>query len=144
MRALVDFKPQLSRNQRLRQFDEQIVQIVLELPSHLEGIPESPGRDEPGNRATPLDEGIRKQGRCMYDLSDRLRLQARFRQEVTDPRHGAQRRIARGRQLLVRERMAILWPVYDDVREGAANVDAERTIHHAAPHLTDSHPPDRG
>jgi len=89
----------------------------------------------PGNRTTSLDQRIGKEGRCMHNLSDRLRLKASLRHEVTDSGDGAQRRITRSRQFLVRKRAAIVMAINDDIREGAANVDTERTRHPFVPSL---------
>jgi hypothetical protein len=144
MGTLVDFKAKLARNERLRQFDEKIVELVFELPAHLERISESLGRDQPGHRAATLDQGIREERRRMDDLSDRLGSQARLGEEVMDPGHGALRRIARGRQFLVREDVTIVVPIDDDVGEGTANVDTEGARHHVASVLTENHLRDRG
>jgi hypothetical protein len=120
--ALRRFEAQAPRHQRLRQLDEQIVELVLVLAPHLERVAKARGRDEPGGRALAFDQRVGEQRRRVHHarhvaVSEPLGLE----QPLDAGDHAAVRSVG-SRELLmaVRHRCALV--VHDDVGEGAADV----------------------
>ena len=58
VQPLVDLAAEGTRDQRLREAQEQIVDVVALLGAHLEDVPEPARRQEPERAAGPLDDGV--------------------------------------------------------------------------------------
>ena len=59
-----------ARHERLRLFQEQVIQIVAHLPPHLEAVAEAARGDEADLRALALDDDIGDERGAVHDLAD--------------------------------------------------------------------------
>ena len=124
--ALRGLETELAWNERLRHFDEQVVEIVFEFTPQLQRIAESRRRDEARFRAAPFDQGIGEQGRGVDHTGDALRRNTLALEQDPDAADRAFGRLERRRQLLVAADASVVLAVKHDVREGPADIDAQR------------------
>ena len=124
--ALGHLVPQVPWNERLGQFDVQVVKLVLVLARHLEGVAE-PGRgDEAGRRTIAFDQRVGKE-RGRVDHPGDVGVGDLFaREELLHAADDALVRGVSGGEFLVRERKAGGVRIGDDVGERAADVDTKR------------------
>ena len=123
--ALGHFQPEIPAHERVRKSDEQIVDIIPLLGSHLQDVTETARRDQPNGGAFALDHRIRDQRRTVHDLryvSVRNVLQGKQFFKALERRL---RRIVRCGEALVQRDRGILTVVEDKVSKGASNIEAD-------------------
>ncbi len=121
--ALADGKAQAARHQRRRQVDIDVVLLEAVFVPDLDGVPEALGRDERGLGAFALDQRIGGEGGAVDDERDLRRHDARCGEHRLHRLEHATLRSGGCRQDLRRPTPAAGFE--RDVREGAADIDAE-------------------
>ena len=88
-------------HERLRKFEEEIVDVVALLRAHFEDVAEALRGDEAELGALALDDGVGDQRRAMHDLADLGEPDAGHRDEFLEAEQRRLGRIVRRRQPLV-------------------------------------------
>jgi len=130
IQALVHRQAVAGRDQRLRQLDVEVVDVVAPLAADVEHVGVAGGRDERRARAFAFDERVRDQRRAVHYLAER-RARAGLAQEIEDHGgNGLARIVGRGRRLADPD-AAGGREHGDAVGERAADVDryAKRLLH---------------
>ena len=65
-----DLEAPVAGNERFRERQEQVVDVVALLGSHLQDVAEARCRDQPQLRALAFDDRVRHERRAMHDLTD--------------------------------------------------------------------------
>ena len=121
----------MTRHQRLRLLDVDVVEVELPFAPDLERVGEARRRDQPRRRALPFDQRVGEQRGGVDDARDAQRIDRGLAQQRRDAaRHRARRIVVRREHLLAPLAAAVVI-VDDQVGEGAADVDAERMAGHA-------------
>ncbi len=122
---LVDLEPQMTRHERLRHLQEDVVQVVAVLAADLVAIAKAAGGEQRGGRALAFDDGVGHQRGAMDDRCNCAGLDPggvqRFAQDGRDRGRGIRRR---GQRLADRERPGLVVDE-DQVGKGATDVDAD-------------------
>ena len=118
-------------HQRLRHLDEQVIELVFPLARDLQDIRESGRRQQAGRGAGALDERVGEQGRGMDHPPDRCGRDRLAPEQMAKSGNDAARRIVRRGGFLPDHGAAVERIENDQIREGAADIDAkgERTVH---------------
>ena len=123
--ALVDLAAQVARRQGLGKLEEQIVDVVSLLSSHLEGIAEAPGGQQRQLDAAALDDGVGHQRRPVHQVADVGEGETGFRQQGLETFERPDRRILGRGQTLVDAHRAGVCVDEDEIGEGAADIQAD-------------------
>jgi hypothetical protein len=123
--ALVDLAAERPRHERIREAQEEVVDVVALLGPHLEDVAEAPGREEPEGAAVPLDDRVGDERGSVDDGAQVAEVEARAPQELFEPLEGACRRILGRGEALVEADAAGPAVDQDEIREGPADVDAD-------------------
>ncbi len=126
--ALRHLETELARNERRRNLDEQVVEVIFEFAPQLQCVAEARRRDQARLRAAPFDERIGEQGRGVDHPGDLSRRNTLALQQDPRAAHGTFGRLVRRRELLVAQDETVVRAIQNDVREGPADVDAERQM----------------
>src|SRR5580765_3668826 len=125
---------QLPRHERLRQLELQVVVVVPRLASDREHVDESVCGQQPGARALALDHRIGCERRAVHQYADVPRRQVRLRKQALQPADHGLGGVGRRRQRLAKPERSVLDILENEIRKGAANVDADPESIHV--HLT--------
>ncbi len=128
--TLAHLEPQIARDQRLGLGDVEVVELELSLAPDLERVAESGRRDQPGDGALALDEGVGEERRRVHDAREVSRLERPVSENRRDARDHGTDRVVVGRQHLAAPLASGVVVVHHDVGEGAADVDSERVAGH--------------
>ena len=91
---------QLPRHERLGLGDREVVELVLPLAADLERVREARGRDQAGDRALALDQGVGEERGGVDDPGERGRIDARLVEQARHPGgHRARRVVVGGEDL---------------------------------------------
>src|SRR5262249_9002964 len=136
LHALRHLEAEVARHERLGPRDGEVVQLVLPLAADFEGVREALGGEGAGARALAFDEGGGEQRRGVPPAGDLARLDAPLAQRGLYPgRHRARGIVVGGEHLAIHLAAGVVI-VDHEVREGAADVDAERVVGHAGAYLS--------
>src|SRR5262249_7471292 len=124
--TLARLEDEATRDERRRRLEIDIKDVVATLAPHREEVAEAFSHDEGGERAAPLDEGVRGERRAVDDLPDTARLHAGAVEQRAAPADDALREIAIGGEHLADLEPPRSFLEKREVREGAADIDAER------------------
>ena len=134
VQTLVDLPAEGPRDERLREAQEQVVDVVTLFRAHLEDVTEPTGRQETERTSVPLDDGVGHQGRAVNDSAEVCEAEPGRPDELLEALQGARRRVLGRREALVEPDSSGLSVDEDEVREGPADVHA-----HAVAVVSPSH-----
>ncbi len=121
---LADLVPEPARNERLRALVLDVVEDGDPETSHLEDVAEALRRDQRRPRAATLEDRVRGDGRGVHDAGDLGPVDAALGEQRHRSGHDAAGVVVGRGQHLLRPHGAVV-AEQDDVRERAADVDAE-------------------
>ena len=98
---LRDLAAVAARSQRLGKRQEEIVDVVALLRTHLQDVPEAASRQQPEPRAVALDDGVGHEGGAVHDVADVREFYSGRRQQVGQARERPDGGILRRRKALV-------------------------------------------
>ncbi|MCZ7659792.1 MAG: hypothetical protein M5U07_18885 [Xanthobacteraceae bacterium] len=121
--------PHASRRQKGRRLgiERELVHLVTHLPPDLQHVAESLGGDDADLGALALQHGVGRDRGAVHEARDLVGRQAPLRLHALERfEHREARIAARGRDL--HDPGGRAGPAYDDVGEGAADVDADAQV----------------
>ena len=125
----VDGDPQVTRHEHRRLLPGHVVEPWHAQRADLQDVAEALGRDQAGPGPLTLENGIRGYGRAVTDLRDLGRSEPAGPQNLAEAGHDRARIVVdRGRDLLGVQRA--VGAQYDDIGEGAADIDADPNAAH--------------
>ena len=128
---LLDVDAEATRAPAAAATKAEVAQVIPTLPADLERIAEARRRQERGRGALALDQGVGDQRRPVGEVVDRLEAEARASDESLDPvEDGDLGCSGRCGEFLNGHRSGVRVDEYE-VREGAADVDADADRHSA-------------
>ena len=123
--ALAHLEAPLTRDERLGDLDERVVQLGPPMPPDLEHVAEALGRDQGRLGEPTLDDGVRGEGRTVQEEPHVVERHAELVGKCAQARDHARGRVGARRRYLQVPNSCIGPSDGDDVREGAADVDAD-------------------
>src|SRR5262249_31766443 len=111
-------------NERRREAEEQIIDVVALLGAHLEDVAEAPSGEQSEFGTFALDEGVGYKRRSVDNAGDIGEADARAADNVVEPLERANRGITRGRKALMEGDSLAIGVVKDEVGERAANIES--------------------
>jgi hypothetical protein len=116
------------RHQRIREAEKQVVDVVALLGAHFERVAEAPRGEQAEARAAPLDDRIGHQCGAVDDLRHLGEPDAGLGSERRKPLERRNRRVPRRGQALVERNAAVTAVIEDEIREGAADIEADPVV----------------
>ena len=123
--ALRDLAAVAPARERLREGQEQVVDVVALLRTHLQNVPEAPGGQQPEPGPAAFDDGVGGEGGPVHDVADLRRTDAGRPQQVGQTREGRDGRVLGRGQALVQVQPPVRLVDQDEVRERPADVEAD-------------------
>ena len=123
-RALRHVEAQVARDERPRQVDVEVVDLVAALARDLDRVAVPFGREQRGGRALALDDRVRHERRAVHDARDVADRDAVRLERLAEDRLDRARGLVRRRQRLADRDEPVL--AHDaEIGERAADVDAD-------------------
>ena len=133
--ALVDLAAPGPGHQGIGELKEQVVLVVALLVAHLQHVPEAPGGQQGQGRPAAFDDGVGHQGGAVHQVGDVGQREVALGEQGLQALDGADGGIVGGGQALVQAHLPRSPVHQDEVREGAADVQADaiaiRSVRHA-------------
>ena len=123
--AFGHFQAMAARHQRIREVQEQVVDVVALLGAHLQDVAEAARGDQAEARAAALDQGVGDQRGAVDDVADVGERQAGGAQQLGEAFQRADGWVVRRGQALVQADFVAFRIQQYEVGEGAADVEAD-------------------
>ena len=128
-----NFQAMAARHQRIGELQEQIVDVVALLGSHLQNVAEAACGDQAEARAAALDQRIRHQRCAVHDIADVGQCHASSLEQFSQSLQRAYRWILRRCQALVQPDFRTFRIQQDEIGESSADVETN-TVARGAGH----------